>query len=72
LQSLVDRLARDSRLAGHLAYPSWTPSLSLSRYVQPPLSLIEHSVHHLVLILLRVIYHALSLSHLSPLYILFS
>src|SRR5258708_40316576 len=66
LQTLVDRLARDSRLAGHLADPSWTPSLGLSRYVQPPLSLIEHSVHHLILILLRVIYHALILSHLPP------
>src|SRR5712691_13433603 len=66
LQSLADRLARDSRLAGHLAYPSCPPSLGLSRYIQPPLSLIEHSVHHLVLIVLRVIYHALSLSHLFP------
>lgn len=61
----MDRLARDCRLAGNLAYPSSTPSLGLGRYVQSPLSLIEHSVHHLVLIVLSVIYHALSLSHLS-------
>src|SRR5690242_7945084 len=66
LQSLADRLTRDSCLAGHLADPSGAFSLGLGCYVQPPLPLIEHSVHHLVLIVLRKIYHALSLSHLFP------
>src|SRR5260221_2089985 len=66
LESLADRLARDSCLASHLAGPSCASSLGLCRHIQPPLPLIKHSVHHLVLILLRKLYHALSLSHLPP------
>src|SRR6266568_4711771 len=66
LQSLADCLASDSCLASHLADPSCASSLGFGRYIQPPLSLIEHSVHHFVLILLSELYHALSLSHLSP------
>jgi hypothetical protein len=62
LQSLADCLASDSCLAGHLADSSCASSLSFVRYIQPPLSLIEHSVHPFVLILLRELYHALSLS----------
>src|SRR6266704_826291 len=66
LQSLADCFASDSCLAGHLAYRATASSLGFSRYIQPPLSLIEHSVHHCVLILLREPYHVLSLSHQSP------
>src|SRR6266478_1538074 len=66
LESLADRLARDSCLASHLAGPSCASSLGLCRHIQPPLPLIKHSVHHLVLFLLRKLYHALSLSHLPP------
>src|SRR6266849_4168860 len=66
LKPLVDRLARDSCLARYLAYPSGPSPLGLCRHVQPPLPLIERSVHHLVLVFLREIYHALSLSHLFP------
>src|SRR6266700_8430443 len=66
LQSLADCFASDSCLAGHLAYRATASSLGFSRYIQPPLSLIEQSVHHCVLILLREPYHVLSLSHQSP------
>src|ERR1700716_2933089 len=72
LHPLADRLAGDSRLAGPLADPSCPSPLGLGRHIQPPLPLIEQSVYHLVLILLRKIYHALSLSYLfSSAYFIF-
>src|SRR5450759_1805998 len=64
LQPLVDCLTSDPCLARHSAYPSSPYPLGLCRHIQPPLSLIEHSTHHFVLIFLREIYHSLSLSHL--------
>ena len=50
-------------LASYLADPAYAHPPGLCRYVQAPLSLVEPSLHQLVLVLLCQLFHPSILSH---------